>query len=213
MRRPFVPSVPELAHATVSNTVRSSIDRLVWEPCRSYAVPCQGYSTSVGRHCSHHTQVSSIFTIHIRRLPLKKGCLEINVEKKKDPNFCWLLFENSRNPGLAEAGESVCKYSFCLSWNPLSTHLAFALRKLPCLSVSNGWYVILWFELPQINEVKRPQCQFRISTRCVSLQQTACSIFVLPGLTLLFVHEPTLGLLLLRLFHRLPCNVPACFWF
>ena len=45
------------------------------------------------------------------------------------------IWQHIRNPGLVEAGESVCWYSFCLSWKPLSTHLAFAFRKLPCLSV------------------------------------------------------------------------------
>ena len=34
-----------------------------------------------------------------------------------------------------EAGESVCWYSFCVSWKSLNTHVSFALRKLPCLSV------------------------------------------------------------------------------
>ena len=58
--RAFVPSVPELAHATVSNTVRGNIDQLVWEPCHNYAVPCQVCSTSVWGHSSCHMQVSSI---------------------------------------------------------------------------------------------------------------------------------------------------------
>ena len=43
----LVSSVPKLAYATVKNTVPNSIDRLVWEPCHSYAVPCQERSTSV----------------------------------------------------------------------------------------------------------------------------------------------------------------------
>ena len=57
-----------------------------------------------------------------------------------------------------------------------------------------------------------PACSSRISTRSVSLQQTACSILVLPGLTLLFEHETAFWLLLLRLFHRWSYNVPACLW-
>ena len=36
VRWPLVSSVPKLAYATVKNTVRNSIDRLVWEPCHSY---------------------------------------------------------------------------------------------------------------------------------------------------------------------------------
>ena len=56
----LIPSVPKLAHATVSNTARNSIDLLVWEPCHSYAVLCQECSTIVEMHHSYHMQVSSI---------------------------------------------------------------------------------------------------------------------------------------------------------
>ena len=62
-------------------------------------------------------------TVHIMGLSLKKNRFEINM--KKIPSFA----------GLVEARESVCKYSFCLSWKPLNTDRAFALRKMPCLSV------------------------------------------------------------------------------
>ena len=98
VRRPIVPSIPELAHATVSNTVRSNIDHLLWEPCHNHTVPCQGCSTSVEVH--HHAicrflqscsnvwrmtclwwQLTHNITVHILRLSLKKGCFEINVEK------------------------------------------------------------------------------------------------------------------------------------
>ena len=54
-------------------------------------------------------------------------------------------------------------------------------------------------------------CQSRIPTRGVSLWQTGCSLLVLPGLH--FVHATAFWLLLLRLFHNWPYNVPAWLWF
>ena len=55
-------------------------------------------------------------------------------DKRSQPLLAadWQLI---RYPGLVEAGESVCWQSFCLSWKPRGTHLTFALRKVPCLSV------------------------------------------------------------------------------
>ena len=61
-------------------------------------------------------QLTHDITVHIIRLPSKKDCFEINV--KKIPTF---------------AGNSSEILVLCLSWKPLSTHLAYALRKLPCL--------------------------------------------------------------------------------
>ena len=63
------------------------------------------------------------------------------------------------NPGLVEDGESVCWYSFCLSWKPLSTHLAFAFRKLPFFVRLDGeypssGYMIARFDLTQINKIE-----------------------------------------------------------
>ena len=60
VRWPLVSSVPKLAYATAKNTVRNSIDRLVWEQCQSYAVLCRECSTSVWGHHSCHMQVSSV---------------------------------------------------------------------------------------------------------------------------------------------------------
>ena len=39
-----------------------------------------------------------------------------------------------RNPGLVDA-VGIGLQAICPSWKPLSTHLAFVLRKLSCLSV------------------------------------------------------------------------------
>ena len=40
------------------------------------------------------------------------------------------IWQLIRIPGLVEVGESVCWCAFCLSWKPLSTHLAFALIQI-----------------------------------------------------------------------------------
>ena len=150
-------------------------------------------------------QLTCDITTHIIRLSLKEGCFEINMEK---------ITQLFRNPGLVDAGESVCRCSLCLSWKPRSTHQAFALRKLPfCVGLDGKYpsscHIILRFELPHIHLVKKPHCQSRISNRGVSLQRTACCIFVLPGLKLLFVRGISSWLLLLRLFHWWPYSVPA----
>ena len=55
----LVSSVLTLAHATAKNTVRNNIDRLVWEPCHSCAVPCRGFSTSVWERRSCHTGLAA----------------------------------------------------------------------------------------------------------------------------------------------------------
>ena len=45
---------------------------------------------------------------------------------KKNQLLLAAIWQLIRHPGLVEAGESVCWYSFCVSWKPLNTHLAFA---------------------------------------------------------------------------------------
>ena len=50
-------------------------------------------------------------------------------------------------------------------------------------------HIISLLNLPHVNEVKKPHCQLRMCTQDVSLQQTACSIFVVPELMLPSVHE------------------------
>ena len=205
---PSSPSFPKLAHATASNTARNSIDRLVREPCHSYAVPCQGCSTSVGWHGSCQVQVSSVLqqkwqmtcfwwqlthdiTVHIKRLPLKKGCFEIHVKKIPTIAGCHLATHSkswscgSRRIGLLEILLLVLENSQYPS--------GFALRKLPCWSVLiENLIVIPGFVLKM----------FRFSEH-----------FVVSELTLLFVHEISSWPLLLLLFHRWPCSDPACFWF
>ena len=146
----FLPSLSKFAHAAMSNTVRSNIGQLVLESYHNYTVLCQECSTSVEEHHSCRVQVSSILQQWMvddlllmaigaqhhgshHKIVLQKSCFEINV--KKIPSFAGCHLTAHSNPDLVEAGESVCKYSFCLSWNPLNTNLAFALRKLPCLAV------------------------------------------------------------------------------
>ena len=151
VRCSFVTSVHKHAHATVSNTVRSNIDQFVWESYHKFVVFCQECTTIVEVH--HHTlcrflqicsnkwwmtcfwwQLAHNITFYIMSLSLKKGCFEINVEKIP---AIWQLI---RNPGLVEAGESVCRWSFCLSWNPLSTHPRFCSEEFASIC-----YVVLRF--------------------------------------------------------------------
>ena len=129
------------------NTARNTIDQLVWEPCHNYTVPCKGRSTSVGRHHSCHMQVSAIvcrmtcfwwqlthnITVHIIRLSLTKSCLKIEV--KKIPTFAGChLATQTKSRSCRSRGIRLLVF-LCVSWKSLNTHLAFALRKLPCTSV------------------------------------------------------------------------------
>ena len=70
-------------------------------------------------------QLTHNITIHSIRLSMEDCWLQINVKNVSTLAGCHF----------AEARESVCWYSFCLSLRPLNTHLAFALKKLPCLYV------------------------------------------------------------------------------
>ena len=65
MRWRFVTCVPKLAHGTVSNTVRSNIDQLVWKSYHRCVVLCQECSTIVEVHRSYHMQVSSILQQYV----------------------------------------------------------------------------------------------------------------------------------------------------
>ena len=111
----FVSSVLKLAYATAENTVRGSIDRLLWEPCHSYAVLRQECSTSVWGHRPCHVQVSSVLqqsmvddrllvvvgTQHHdshHKTVLEDCCFEINVEKIPTFAVCHLATHpNSRS--------------------------------------------------------------------------------------------------------------------
>ena len=73
MRRPFVPSVPELAHATVSNTVRDSNRSAlscgnhmqVSSILQQYMVQCLVKNVPPASRCIIHTILSSM---HVRFL-------------------------------------------------------------------------------------------------------------------------------------------------
>ena len=56
---------PCLVHVTAENTVRNSIDQLVWEPCHSDAVLRLECSTSVWWRRSCPMQVSSVLQQHM----------------------------------------------------------------------------------------------------------------------------------------------------
>ena len=88
-----------------------------------YASFCNLAAMSGGVTC-FWWQLTHNITVHIIRLFLKKSCLKINVKKIPTSAGCHLA--THPNPGLVETGESVCWYSFCVSWRPLNTHQAFA---------------------------------------------------------------------------------------
>ena len=103
-------------------------------------------------------QLTHNITFHIIGLSLKKSCFEINMQKRSDPLLA-AISQLFRNQGLVETWESVCMYSFYLSWKPLNTNLAFALRKMPCLSVlmvstPSSCHIISRIELPHVDEIK-----------------------------------------------------------
>ena len=90
-------------------------------------------------------QLTHNITIHTIRLSLKESCLKINVTNVPTLAGChFATHPESRSCG---SKESVCWCSFCLSWKPLTTHLALALRKFPCLSVLtvSTHHPVTWF--------------------------------------------------------------------
>ena len=111
------------------------------------------------------------------------------------PTYLQLLFETTIFRNLIRDGTR-----FYLSWKPLNTHLAFALRKLPCLSVlmvehpSSG-HIISRLEHPHVDEIKKLRCQHKICSPDVLLQRTVCSILELLELMLRSVHEISFWLL------------------
>ena len=120
-------------------------------------------------------QLAHNITIHIIRLSLKKGCFEINVEKIPTFVGCHLATHAKSRSG---GSRRVC----------LQVILLFVLEfsQYPSRLCPEEVALLVGFN-------QKPHCQSRISTRCVSLQQAACSILALPGLTLLFVHEIAFG--------------------
>ena len=93
------------------------------------------------------------------------------------------IWQLIRKPGHLDAREFAYWYTLFLSWKPLSTHLACALRKFPCLSV-----LMVSTHLPSHNfsiwpssghKGHKPRCQPRICAPNAVLQQTLCSILVL----------------------------------
>ena len=79
--------------------------------------------------------------------------------RKKTRLLLAAIWQLIRKPGLVEAGKSVCKYSFCLSWNPLNTHLPFLLWGNCLLVRLDGEYpsscnIISRLDLSHANEIK-----------------------------------------------------------
>ena len=150
VRRPFIPSVPELAHATVSNTFRSNVS-IGW--CGNHTisalVSCQESSTSVEVHHSYHTQIffnlAEIYRwmtcfwwqlahnipIQIIRLSLKKGCFEIHLEMI--PTFA-LSCQLATHAKVWSCGSRLVHIDLLRNsaWSrkPRSTQLAFATEEV-----------------------------------------------------------------------------------
>ena len=120
-------------------------------------------------------------TIHVIRLFLKKGCFEINAEKIPSFVGCYLATHLKSRSGRSRRICPQVLLLFLLESSQYSSLLC--LEEVALLVGFNGKYP------STCHVILRSHCQSRISTRCVSFQQTACSILILPGLTLLFVHE------------------------
>ena len=124
---PLYPVFPSLFTRLWGITARNSIDRLVWEPCRSYAVPCHECSTSVGAHRSYHLQVSSVLQQYmVDDLLLEASDIRPLDSHHRDCLWRKAVLRSMWKKSLP-SGNS-CEIRTC--------------------------YVILWFELPQMNEVK-----------------------------------------------------------
>ena len=76
-----------------------------------------------------HLALLGLIGLFLKKIRLKIGA-------KKIPTFAGChLAAHPKSGSCGSKGASVCWYSFCVSWKSLNTHLAFALRKLPCSSV------------------------------------------------------------------------------
>ena len=98
--------------------------------------------------------------------------------------------------------------------NSLSTHLACRLEEVTLFVRLDGehpsfGHIIFRLDFPQVDEIKKPRCQPSICTPNVLLLQTVCSILVLLGLRLPFVHGISFHLLFLLPFSRLSYIVPT----
>ena len=76
--------------------------------------------------------------------------------------------------------------------NLLVPHLAFCLEEVALLVSLDGehpssGHIVLRFDVPHVNDIEN--LIVNPGTQDVSLQQTVCSILLLPELMLLFVHE------------------------
>ena len=170
MRWSSVSRVPKLAHATVLSTARNTIDQLVWEPCHTTQCLVKDVPPASGgiihAICRFLQSCRNVWRSDLLLVAIDtqhhsshhKTVLEEKLSQDqcgKDLNFCLAaIWQLNRNPGLVEAGESVCNYSLCLSWNPLSIYSRLCPEDVALLVGFNGrypstCYVILRFELPQ----------------------------------------------------------------
>ena len=130
----------QIAYTFRLSTTHNNIGELVWESYHNCKELCPTGSTSVQGHHSCRMQVTSISQQYKEDDQLlvvidtqhhdshKKTVFERKLSQDPCENFPILaaaIWQLIRNP----------RYSFCLSWKPLNTNLACALRKFPCLSV------------------------------------------------------------------------------
>ena len=167
--------IQHVATVGIIPQVRSALSRMFHHRRRASLIPYAGFfniAANIWWMTCFWWQLAHNITIHITILSLNKGCFEINVEKIPTAAGCHMATHpKSRSTRSRRIDLQVI---LLLSWNPLNTHLDFALRKLPCLwvsVVSTHRPVTQFFGLNflQSTRSKKPHCHSRISNRGVSL--------------------------------------------
>ena len=204
--------VSRFAHATVQHVTASISPRgnhediqpasggIIHAVCR-FLQSC----SNVRRMSCFWWQLTHNITFHITRLSLKKSCFEINMQKGPIP--CWLPFDSSfeirvlwKQANQSVSIPSACPGNLSIPIWPWPEEVIVLVR-LDGEHSSSG-HIISWLDLPHVDEIKKLRCPPRICTQDVLLQRIVCSILVLLGLMLLFVHEISFWLLFLLPFRR-----------
>ena len=167
------------------DTTHNNNGQLVSEACHNFKVLCPSRSiihatSSFLQSCSNIRRMTCFWwqlthniTIHTIRLSLKESCLEIDAKNVPTLAGCHL----ATHPKSGSCGSTrICLLLFLLSWKPINTNLAFALRNWPCLSVlmvSTHLLVTQFLGLTSSDQQdQKLHCQPRICALSVMLQQT-----------------------------------------
>ena len=150
-------------------------------------------------------QLTHNITVHIRGLSLKKSCFEIKVEKIPSLACCHLATH-------AKSGSCGCRRNQSVSIpSAYPGNLSIPIWLWPSgsyLACPSCWWAPIvrshsfsnWTSSCRWDQKLR--CQPRICAQDVLLQHTVCSILLLLGLMLPFVHEISFWLLFLLPFRR-----------